>query len=98
MAIPTSFKLINRTYSVEEMLPEVADAMKALGRCDYDTATITLKTEQDPEALESTFYHELAHALLALTTKPKLTYNEDLVESLGSVLMQYMQTKKGRFE
>lgn len=96
--IPKSFKLINRTYRVTEYPKGLADELKRLGDCDRNSACIRLDTREGEENLEHTFYHELAHALLYVTTKPKLSENEDFVDSLGAALHQFMQTQRGEFK
>lgn len=95
--IPKSFKLVNRTYRVIPYPEGLADDLKRLGDCERNSGCIRLDTATNPENLEHTFYHELAHALLYTTTKPKLSDNEDFVDSLGAALHQFMQTRKGEF-
>ena len=94
MRIPTSFKLVNRTYSVEEMPEEIAEAGHMMGDCNRSKALIRVQIDNNDNA-EHTFYHELAHALLYATTKPKLSDNEEFVDSLGAAIHQFIQTKRG---
>ena len=96
--IPKSFTLINRAYSVGSYVKGHADELKRNGDCDKETAKIRLDNSVDKECLEHTFYHELVHALLWASTKPKLSTNEDFVDSLGALLHQYEQTKKGEYK
>lgn len=92
--IPKSFQLINRLYRVEKMSDEISQAGRIHGDCDRAKALIRVNLDS-PENSEATFYHELSHALLYATTKPKLSDNEEFVDSLGAALHQYMQTRKG---
>lgn len=95
--IPKAFQLVNRTYKVQKMPPEIAKSLNRMGDCSRVEAVIRLDNEQPKESLEHTFYHELAHALLDASTKPKLSHNEDFVDSLGALLHQFTQTKKGEY-
>ena len=95
--IPKSFKLVNRSYKVKTLPKELADELRRYGDSNRGGAIIRLDTREPKENLEHTFYHELAHALLWTTTKPKLSRNEDFVDSLGAALHQYMTTRKGDF-
>jgi hypothetical protein len=92
--IPKTFKLVNRTWVVKEMSKSISSENKLHGDCDHARALIRVCIDH-PENAEHTFFHELAHAMLKVTTKPKLSSNEDFVDSLGAALHQYMQTKKG---
>lgn len=94
--IPTSFKLVNRTYKVKKLGKELAE--KKYGDCDKEKALIRVYPGSTKENTEHTFYHELVHALLWATTKPKLSDNEDFVDSLAAMIHQYEQTKKGEFK
>lgn len=95
--IPKKFTLLNRTYTVGHMPAELIE--KRLGDCTRTLGKVRLApTVQNRESLEHTFFHELVHAMLDSTTKPKLTDNEAFVDSLSGVLHQYMQTKKGEFK
>ena len=98
MKLPTSFKLVNRTYEVVPMHEDTADAGDKHGDCDQAKARIRVHITENAELTEHTYFHELAHALLFATTKPKLSYDEKFVDSLGAVLHQYEQTKRGTFK
>lgn len=97
MRIPTSFKLINRSWSVVEMPQETADTANIHGCCARDQARIAIHIDEGlpEESVDHTYLHELVHALLYATTKPKLSDNEEFVDSLAAALHQYEQTKKG---
>lgn len=96
MVIPKKFKIVNRTYKVKPMSKEVVEGSKLLGDTCFKDALIRLDMDQPEECLEHTFLHELVHALLQVSTRPKLTHDEKLVDSIAGALHQYLQTKKGQ--
>jgi len=96
--IPASFKLINRNWKVSKLPKEIAEGLRRYGDCSKERAEIRLDTTSAKENVEHTFYHELVHALLEASTKPKLSNKEDFVDSLGAALHQYMTTRKGEFK
>jgi hypothetical protein len=94
--IPKRFQLVNRTYTVKSMPAEIAE--KKHGDVDREMGLVRLAKDKAQQSTEHTFYHELAHALLWASTKPKLSDNEKFVDSLGALLHQYEQTKKGEYD
>ena len=95
--IPKTFQQRNRKVTVKKMSKTLADELKRHGDFDSADYIIRLAPHENEETLESTFYHELAHCLLEGTTKPKLSENEAFVDSLGCMIHQYIQTKKGQY-
>jgi len=96
MKIPATFRLVNTLWEVLPMSDEVAEAGDRHGDCDRTRTTIRIHVSSESDK-EDTFCHELAHALLAFTTKPKLSKDEAFVQSLGEVVHQYMTSADGRF-
>jgi hypothetical protein len=96
--IPKSFTLVNRTWLVEELEKDVAEAGDRHGDCDKESALIRVEYNKNPEFREHTFYHELVHALLEASSRPSLSKKEAFVDSLAAALHQYMKTKKGKLE
>ena len=94
--IPGSFKLINREYKVVELPKSLAEDLRRHGDICRDDAVIRVEMVDNMDMRESTFYHELVHALLESSSKPRLSKKEAFVDSLAAVLHQYMQTKKGK--
>lgn len=93
--IPTSFKLVNRTYTVEKLDPALSEGLSRAGDCNQRLALIRVAHDSSEDYMHHTFYHELVHAMLDASTNPKLSNNEKLVDSLGALLHQYVQTKTG---
>lgn len=96
--IPKSFQLVNRKYTVRGLGTETAEAANMHGDCNSDEAVIRVRQTKNRQLMEHTYFHELAHALLYVTTKPRRSLDEEFVESLGAALHQYMLTKKGEFK
>lgn len=95
--IPKRFQQRNRTVTVTSMPKSLAEDLKRHG--DFDTEQYVIRlAPNNKDVLEHTYFHELAHCLLEGTTKPKLSSNEEFVDSLGCMLHQYMQTMKGEFK
>lgn len=90
--IPKTFKLVNRDWRVVRLADHLAEDLGVHGDCERAKAIIRIKMD---DCADATFYHELAHALLYVSTRPKLSKDEDFVESLGSALHQFMLTRKG---
>lgn len=97
LTIPTSFKLVNRNYSVEPMDQDTHDVASAKGAHNHSAGRILMYLDGDypQEDIEHTFLHELFHAILDNMGYSDLSGNEDLVDCLGAAMHQYMQTKKG---
>ena len=96
MKIPATFKLVNTAWTVEQMSTEVAEAGDRHGDCDRTRTVIRIHVSSESDK-EDTFCHELAHALLFFTTKPKLSKDEAFVQSLGEVIHQFLDTAEGKF-
>lgn len=79
------------------MPEEVATAGNMHGDCNRSKSLIRLYVSQDSD-IEDVYCHELSHALLEFTTRPKLASDERFVQSLGEVLCQYLNTAKGTFD
>ena len=48
--------------------------------------------------LEHTFLHELFHALFEAAGRDELSSDESLVDTMGALLHQFMQTAKGNLQ
>ena len=95
--IPKTFQQRNRKVKVMGMSKSLSEELKRHGDFDTEQYVIRLAPAQR-ELLESTYFHELAHCILEGTTKPKLSNNEEFVDSLGCMIHQYMQTKRGEYD
>lgn len=97
MKIPATFQLVNTTWRVTRMSDDIAEAGSAEGDCCRRRCEIRLHLSPDNDT-EDVYCHELSHALLEFTTRPKLAKDERFVQSLGEVLCQYMNSAKGTFD
>ena len=95
--IPKSFALVNRTYHVRAYRQDQIADLKCYGDCDRDAGIVRLDMNRVQASREHTFCHELVHAILWASTKPKLSKDEAFVDSVGALLHQYLQTQKGKF-
>ena len=96
--IPKTFTLINRSWNVELLDKEIAQAGEMSGDCSSHKALIRVAADEDREYMEHTYLHELVHALLEASSRPSLSKKEAFVDSLAAVLHQYLKTKKGKLE
>ena len=96
--IPKAFLQRNRKVKVIPMSKQLSEETKKHGDFDPDNFIIRLAPNKNEETLEHTFYHELAHCLLEGTTKPQLSNNEKFVDSLGCMIHQYEQTRRGEYK
>lgn len=96
--IPSEFELAGIKFKVKEVTSIVDDdkVTELYGEFDTNQNTISLASTIYGESITSqtklnTFYHELAHVL-------QYYYNngldESFAQSVGNLLMQYMQSKK----
>ncbi len=60
---------------------------QACGDCDASTQTIRLNECLSPEAMEFTFWHEVAHAWNS-------TWSESLVDSIAQMISSVVQNNK----
>lgn len=93
MNIPKSFLLGAIPYTVT-IVPHI-DKGESLGVTDADNGIIMVMRDLPRPRKEQTFCHELIHALLDTAGRADLGSDEVLVDVLGTLLHQYMQTQKG---
>lgn len=91
--IPTSFKLMSHTWTVEHVpgMIEADDGDTCRGLCQFDQLNIKVNVAQTPTMVMHTFMHEVVHAVL-WTLGNKLCDDENLVDSVGGALAQVMLT------
>ena len=98
--IPKTFSLMNVDFEVrhatdpEQQAMDTADP-QVLGLCDSHEGEILLGRHPKREMIESTFFHELAHALFESIGREDLSDNEGLVDAIGGAIHQYEKTKEG---
>lgn len=106
MNIPSRVRVGSMIYKVSlSKTPLVENGLQCLGLCDYFNHTILLDgTMSDYQTVETTFLHELVHAMLAerkiQLEHMGLTYDqmEDVVDSLAIALHQVICDNPVLFE
>jgi hypothetical protein len=93
MKIPKSFTLGAIPYKVT-MVNHI-DKGESLGITDADNGEIEIMKDIPRPRKEQTFCHELLHALFDAAGRAELGADEALVDVMGTLLHQYMQTSKG---
>ena len=99
--IPEQFEAGGRIWDIKIVSPGIlldSDGNHAYGTTDFETATITLEESDIPRLITQVFLHELSHVLLYSIG----VFDQDneethrLIDALGSTLLSYHMTKKGR--
>jgi len=86
--VPDSFTLAGTRWEVKrEMLTG------EMGHCSRDEAIIRLNNKLAGQIEESTFYHELVHAVLFSMGKTGDKHDEEFVDLFGAFLHQFMLTR-----
>lgn len=106
MNIPSVVRVGSMYYEVKfSKVPLVENGLQCLGLCDYYNHLILLDAGMsDMQTIETTFLHELVHALLAERKvhleHMGLTYEqmEDVVDNLGIALHQLIMDNPIIFE
>lgn len=92
MRIPSSFKLMGHTITVNLIPPIRWKHKGAVGM--FNTETLTIDVLKRPGTItEQTFLHELMHAVLYALNSP-LYENEELVDQVGGMLHQAITSAK----
>jgi len=92
VVIPEEFYLAGRRWKVI-----IADLNgEEMGLCDTNTCTIKLDSENEDEEMEDTFFHELIHAVKYTLGWKDNKKNHHECDSLGGIIMQFTNTKKGQ--
>jgi hypothetical protein len=86
--VPDSFTLAATVWTVKR-IPEFAD----LGRCERDKATIFIREGMPPQVEETTFLHELVHAIKFMQGIDSEKHDEQDIDAFAHFLHQYL---KGR--
>jgi len=92
--IPSSFKLGGRDWRVE--VYDVIDNQPDLyGDCCSFECIIRLK-KGTVDTMNHTFYHELTHAICFTLGWKKFNEDEDKIDTLAGLLLQFLKTRKGQ--
>ena len=96
IAIPVSFKLANRTWTVELVAEIDGSKEDTLGCCELHTATVSILNSLTKEQMEDVFFHEFIHAMKGTLGWVDDEENHGECDALGSLIHQMLQTKKGK--
>lgn len=94
MIIPTQFKLMAHTWTVEHvpgMITDPADGDTCRGLCEFDKLTIRVNVAQPASMVAHTYLHEVMHAVL-WTLGNKLCADEDFVDSVAGALAHVLES------
>jgi Zn-dependent peptidase ImmA (M78 family) len=92
MAIPKTFRLGGRTWTVKRGVP----SKKWYGRTHHTKCLIEISTfSKSPEEELHTFYHELLHAIAGTMGWTKFNRNEDKIDAMASLLLQVTESSEG---
>ena len=97
MIIPSSFKLMGKTITVQYD-NSLVDRKNSLGNTWCQEIRLQNPGEQisiTREDLEQTFFHELVHSILNSMSEKELSGNEKFVELFSSLLHQALTTQSG---
>lgn len=86
MKLPKTFQLAGTTWRVEE-----TDGLSEMGHCDTEEAVIRISSKLPREIKESTFCHELVHAIS--DTMGLREHNERDIDAFGHLLHQFLTTR-----
>lgn len=85
--LPTTFTLAGCEWKVVE-----TEGFYDQGMCYPEECMIRIRKELNPQAKETTLYHELVHAILF--SMGKSNHDEEFVDTFGGFLHQYMKTRQ----
>lgn len=102
MNIPTEFKLFGQTYTVKHDEKALVNESNA-GMAEFRSNEILILPAKNHygycrQQREQVFCHELIHCMFAALNIPDLRDNEELVDNLGSLFHQFLETKEGALE
>lgn len=93
ISIPKTFKLGGRDWEVNHV--DAFDDEDMLGQCIEHDAEILLLKGMKPSTEQAVFYHELTHAFWSTLGWEDDNKNEGAVDAQGSLLLQFLLTRKG---
>lgn len=96
LVIPSTFKLAGHTYTVK-LQKDLLTTDNEFGSLNEVTHVMTLQPP-DPvpqSRVESTFFHELLHAIFYELGESELDKNERLIDSIANLLYQALSTSDG---
>ena len=87
--VPDSFMLAGTIWTVKRVVNH-----QELGQCHRDTATIELRDGLPRQVEETTFFHELIHAILYTMGVDDNQHTEREIDAAGAFLHQFMLTRR----
>lgn len=87
MKIPKTFSLGGTVWTVQE-----AADLSEMGNCEGAKALIRLRADLPRQAKESTFCHELMHAIMWTAGIAFQEHSERDIDAFGNLLHQFMVT------
>lgn len=98
MKIPKTFQLGGHTWQVNAT-NELVPSSGHLGETVFNQSRIDLHVGGVPKnTVEQTFCHELFHAIFHVLGEDEAKSNEKLVDNLGTMLHQFLNTQKGKVD
>jgi len=94
MLIPKHFSLFGRQWTVKNKPRVIYKGESVLGKCDYDSHVIELRSNLKKDLKEQVYYHELVHAILYCLEYHKLSKTEVFVDRVSKALHQAIKTSK----
>lgn len=88
-SVPSSFELGGTVWTVQE-----SDDITEMGHCDGGNAVIRIRSNLPPQVKQSTFCHELMHAILYMAGIPMGEHSERDVDSFGNLLHQFLLSRR----
>ena len=85
MNIPKTIRVGGLDYKI--IITDGENVDEACGDCDFSKQTIRLNNCLSPEAMEYTFWHEIAHAWNS-------TWEEDRVDNVAQMISSVVQNNK----
>ena len=94
MKIPRTFKLLNTTFTVK-LDDKTFRSFGKMGLCNIYDLVITLARDQHLDMMESTFLHEVVHAILEVMGETEKSEDEKFVNLFAGLLHQALTTAEG---
>tara|TARA_Y100000034_G_C6675593_1_gene296789 strand:+ start:310 stop:669 length:360 start_codon:yes stop_codon:yes gene_type:complete len=96
MNIPKRLKILSHTIEVD-FQENLWHEENVWAQCNYRNNTIKIQSNtatipRSDSQLKASFWHEVFHYVFYYLQKPKLEKNETLVDSIGQIITQIIET------